>query len=708
MLIRTACRSLAVASALLLLLAPLDRVEAEADATSSGSPTVKGEQVSPAMAKVSSHLRAARNLLRQGESRAALRPGVASSSMKSGRLEVEVRLDALDPGLLGQLQAAGLDVTYSSTRHARVVGRLDPSDLERVASIPEVATIHPLYGYRTWTGSVDNQADASIRADTARMEFGVDGLNVEIGVISDSFNDTIGGSVSGSDCNASLTGSDPQVSGDLPGSIRLLDNGSGGGTDEGAAMAELIYDVAPHSEFAFHNAGPGSGEAGFADAIDELRGCGADIIVDDVLFFAEPMFQDGPVAQAARAAVDAGVPYYSSAGNAATFGVDETYTDSGGTDDSTFGDDFHDFGGGDRFAELTVPAGCGFFAALQWNDPFDGTLGPGASNDLDLYTCTSEDPADCVFGSTDSQGCSLVGGGPGGDPLEVQSFNNNTGGAATVHLAVDHFCGDETARFRIAVFATGCSINDFTFEAGIFDQPQIYGHAVAEGVQAVAAAFYGEIDDDGDLEPPLGQIDVEAFSSLGGDLPFYFDDAGNPLAGAPVTRFQPGITGPDGSNTTFFGSDIALDMDSDPNFFGTSAAAAHAAAVAALVKEAAPNLEPNGINQVLAASARDIETAGVDDLSGHGLIDAFDAVQTVSAIGNDCIDNLALSDQDVTGTQFFRACQSITAGDDYNVAAGANLTFRAGDSITLQTGFSVETGAGFNAVIDPSLASTGP
>lgn len=377
-----------------------------------------------------------------------------------GRLEIEIRLDSLSAALLARLASAGLEVTHSSERHARVVGSIDPQDLERVASIAQVATIHPLYGYMVWTGSVDNQADASIRADLARSGFGVSGNGVEIGVLSDSFNDTIGGSVSGSGCSASLTGSDPQVSDDLPDSVRLLDNGPGGGIDEGAGMAELIHDLAPFSPLAFHTAFRG-GEAGFASGIDDLRACGADIIVDDVIYFAEPMFQDGPVAQAAQDAADAGVPYFSSAGNIATVGVDEMYSDFSSTDDTSVdppsGEDFHDFGGGNRFAEITVPGGgCGVQTVLQWNDPYDGTLGPGASNDLDLYFCTSEDPADCIFGSANSQGCSAEGGAPSGDPLEIASVTNGGSSAVSIYLAVNHFCGDEDQHFRIALYGPEC------------------------------------------------------------------------------------------------------------------------------------------------------------------------------------------------------------------------------------------------------------
>ena len=654
-----------------------------------------------ALGKVSTQLLEARRLLRAGEDLASVRSRLPSVTWREERMEVEVRLRALPADLLAQLEAEGLQPTYVSARHARVVGVVEPARLEALAAFAEVATIHPLYGYRLWTGSVVNQADASINADDARSTFGVDGSGVEIGVLSDSFHDVIGGSTSGIGCSRFLNGSTSQGSADLPANVRLLDNGAGGGTDEGAAMAELIHDLAPGSPLAFHSVG--ASEAEFADGIDELRACGARVIVDDVLFFAEPMFQDGPVAQAAQAAFDAGVPYYSSAGNSAGFGADESYADFSVTD-GVFGEDFHDFGGGDRFAAVTVPGGCGVTAVLQWNDPFDGTLGPGASDDFDLLGCTSASPADCVFGSTNAQGCSFGAGVEAGDPLEILGLTNGGGPPATAYFAVNHFCGDENAHFRIAILGSCNLASGYVFEAGIFDKAQIYGHAAALGADAVAAVFYGEIDTGGGVFSPFGgQIDVEPFSSLGGDLPFYFDAAGDPLAGAPIHRFKPQIAAPDGSNTSFFGSDIGFDADTDPNFFGTSAAAPHAAAVAALLLEASPSLAANGVRQVLAAAALDIEAVGVDELSGDGLVDAFDTVQTVSLTGSGCVDEVVLSDQDVDGTQFFRACESITAGGDYRVTDNGDLTFRAGDRIVIEDGFSISDLGRFVAQIDPSL-----
>jgi len=39
------------------------------------------------------------------------------------------------------------------------------------------------------------------------------------------------------------------------------------------------------------------------------------VIVDDIIYFAEPVFEDGIIAQAATLVVEAGAFYFSSAGN---------------------------------------------------------------------------------------------------------------------------------------------------------------------------------------------------------------------------------------------------------------------------------------------------------------------------------------------------------------------------------------------------------
>jgi hypothetical protein len=95
----------------------------------------------------------------------------------------------------------------------------------------------------------------------------------------------------------------------------------------------------------------------------------------------------------------------------------------------------------------------------------------------------------------------------------------------------------------------------------------------------------------------------------------------------PVIRNKPDITAPDGGNNTFFGSDA--DGDAWPNFFGTSAAAPHAAGVAALLLECDPGLTPTQIRSALTGNAIDMQTLGFDFDSGYGLLDADTAAAAV-------------------------------------------------------------------------------
>ena len=73
-------------------------------------------------------------------------------------------------------------------------------------------------------------------------------------------------------------------------------------------MMQLALDVAPGVNFVFHT-GFG-GQADMATAIGELVDAGCNIIMDDVLYQAEPFFQDGILAQAVDLAVAQGVAYF--------------------------------------------------------------------------------------------------------------------------------------------------------------------------------------------------------------------------------------------------------------------------------------------------------------------------------------------------------------------------------------------------------------
>ena len=146
-------------------------------------------------------------------------------------------------------------------------------------------------------------------------------------------------------------------------------------------------------------------------------------------------------------------------------------------------------------------------------------------------------------------------------------------------------------------------------------------------------------------------------------MPILFDLRGRRLH-VPLIRLKPGVTGPDGGNTSFF---VARTTDPNvgggepdqyPNFFGTSASAPHVAGIAALMLE---QMKRNGkgrsvdlpakrvpdfIFTTLRATSSDIKRRagrtiapyaieganGYDFDSGFGYVDAVKALTVVKAL----------------------------------------------------------------------------
>ena len=118
---------------------------------------------------------------------------------------------------------------------------------------------------------------------------------------------------------------------------------------------------------------------------------------------------------------------------------------------------------------------------------------------------------------------------------------------------------------------------------------------------------------------------LESFSS-GGGTPILFNIDGSRKSVAE-DRLQPRFTATDGTITTFFGRNTTF----EPNgpgfyFFGTSAAAPHAAAVAALLLQVNPDLTPLDVYDIMSSTAIDMGPSGFDFDSGAGLVDALAAV----------------------------------------------------------------------------------
>ena len=508
--------------------------------------------------------------------------------------------------------------------------------------------IVPEYGGVTQSGSVDGRASEALLADMARTAMSLSGAGQTVGILSDSFayTERVRGGSATLTAAGILSNSRPQQSGDLPPHVTLRRDDVSGG-DEGAAMAELVHDIAPGAAIAFHTAF--GGQAVFAEGITDLcNDAGATVVVDDVMYFAEPMYQDGIIAQAAARCVAAGVPYFSSAGNQSNRGLRQVFRDIDPADDqeaTPTGNDLHDWGGGDGFLDLTLPPGATMRVVLQWNQPFASISSvDGAQIDLDLYITRTPDAAGLRNPLASSMGLQGNTGNPRGDAVEIASLTNSNGSPTTFYIAIEHHDGSQEMipqdsatplEFRLVFFESHyrqTQIQGIADSTSAFGGATMYGHPVAPGVVSVAAVPWFDTPLFNPVFGPSAAIDPEDFSSRGGAISVHFNAAG---AFARRTTQEPDIAAVDGNNTTFFGLTLDLngyegEPDAFPNFFGTSAAAPNAAAVAALMREYHGAVTPAEILTAMVDTAIDVTGTraanGRDDVTGAGLIDANAAI----------------------------------------------------------------------------------
>ncbi|MEL6649635.1 MAG: S8 family serine peptidase, partial [Bacteroidota bacterium] len=473
----------------------------------------------------------------------------------------------------------------SSMKHRMIEGYLPIADILRLENlgpyglISATAFANPMNN----TGSVGSQADTSMQAyrvrGTAPDNF--DGTGVNVGVLSDTY-----------DANAgAATG---VASGDLPALVTIIQDDIVG-IDEGRAMLEIVHDIAPGAGLFFATAN--GGEANFAANIQALATAGCQVIVDDIVYLEEPFFQDGILAQVIDLITTFNdAIYFSSAGNRST----QAYENTAPTIafDATTGLDALDFDPGaglDFLQQITLNDGEEVLAALQWDDPWYTAAGV----DTDLAFVITDDPLTTFLAvANDDNILTQI-------PSELLSFTDNTtnGVPDTYNIYIAKVTGPDPGRLKYVNFRTH-NLNEFDTNS-----PTVNPHAGSNGCVAVAASFYADAA-------------AEAFSSHGPST-FLFDVNGVALA-APEVRQKPDFTCFDGANTTFFGSDA--DGDGFPNFFGTSAAAPHAAGMAAILRQAFPTDTRNDIYNTMVASATDIDVPGIDVVTGAGLIDAYRAI----------------------------------------------------------------------------------
>ncbi len=581
----------------------------------------------------------------------------------AGKVPVDIRSEITNE-LLNKIKSVGGEVQFISQMYKRVSALVPLQSLEQIAALAEVKVIYPQYpamhagapinaafknksatteknnygaipfkrienentgkylpgfeqrakkvkeqiikslkkmGYNPdFIGAANSQGDIKHNAATARTTFSVNGAGIKIGILSDSYDTRSNGT------NAI----DDVLSGDLPGTgnpngfttpVTVLTDAPNR-SDEGRAMLQIVHDLAPGAQLYFASAF--NGQADFAQQILNLRAAGCDIICDDVSYFDEAPFQDGIIAQAVNTVTAAGAIYFSSAGNAGnkndgTSGVWEGDFVDGGASAAPLPltGNIHNFGGGVTNNLLTLD---GNAVALFWSDPLGGS-----SNDYDLFVLNAGLTAVVSSGTTVQSGTQ--------DPIELINPSPAAGNRIVILK-------------KTGAAVRAIHLNSLRGRLNINTQGQTHGHgsaAAAFSVAAVQASGGGPFN--------TGNV-VENFSSDGPRRKFYNPNGtlitpGNLLFGTNGgTLFQkPDITAADGVATT-------LPASSGLNpFFGTSAAAPHAAAITALLKQRNPTLTPAQIRTALTTTAIDIETAGTDRDAGFGIVMALEALQSVTA-----------------------------------------------------------------------------
>ncbi len=567
--------------------------------------------------------------------------GAGSLVRRGSRVLVEVRFEAGALGALEALRATGAEIVASSRRYQTVTVATAPENLHALTSIPGVASAHEVLAPVTAAapcGAATSEGDTQLNAAAVRADLGIDGSGVTVAILSDSFN---------RDGTAATNATEDVADGDLPGPGNPCGRTRAVGifgdpvipdeaTDEGRGMAQIVHDLAPGAAIDFATAF--DGEIAFANSIRSLAAAGARVIVDDISYLGEPFFQDGPIAVAINEVVGEGATYFSAAGN-------DNLIDAGGRDIASwetpeFRDapgcpaalealaatehclDFDPGPGVDETYGITVEEKETLTVDLQWAEPWDDV-----SADIDAYLL---DPA----GQPIEEGGSPVGsfGNNVGDkgsqrPVEIFSWEN-PGPAQEAQLAINRCfssvteaeeekgCNPDADRFvkpRLKLMLTqngeGVTETEYPHSSGPdVVGPTVYGHSGGAGAISVAAVPYSN------------GATAEPYSSRGPSLHLFGPAEGKGAAApiAPQTIAKPDIAATDCGQTSFF---VPVAKTTTYRFCGTSAAAPHAAAVAALALQANPSLTPAEIRAGMEATARPVGSFGPTAV-GAGLIDA--------------------------------------------------------------------------------------
>ncbi len=664
---------------------------------------------------------------------------------RNAEVQVYIHVTELSDANRRELGAAGARLELEDAKRAIIQAQVPVSRLAMVADLAFVRYVRlPNYA-RHHIGSVTTEGDAILRSDQVGSTLHVDGTGVKVGVISDGLKGIFATGCTMCGAPPLVPGTpNPMATADLPmatgtrnaGGVLISSSGGIAGQSfasngdleglpgascgfpgagaEGTALLEIVHDIAPGAQLAFANADT---DLAFESAVSALA-ANNDIVMDDLGFFGEPYDGTSAIstntANALNSSSNAVRAYFTAVGNEADGHYLGAYVDSG-TDGTAVGaSPALPAGHVHKFQSTTTPpitkdvllqgpsvkdrirlqANGEVVIFLQWDDPF------GAStNDYDLFLL-NHNSGSVVASST----AVAFNGNPGGrcmittpqDPVQCLVFTNPDTAPCAPTCPTDDFDiviqnpGNKAAvkNLNMFVYTPECAFAGLVSLAPPSKEKTAYNTASSSvGAESDAGGTPVSVTSVGAIcsgSATAAGINPVSCTDPNHDQIEFFSSMGPTIDG----RMKPDVSGIDGVSITGAGS-------FGTTFFGSSAAAPHAAGIAALLLQSAPCLRNGATGAVGNTTARTnlrdlvlnnavpLGASPPNNVFGHGRLDALpSANQTTPMVG-------AISNQTVGG----------------NTATGASVdltgtAFTDPDSCPLTFNFSGGCGSGSGATLN--------
>ncbi|MHB8310806.1 MAG: PKD domain-containing protein [Metallibacterium sp.] len=588
---------------------------------------------------------------------------LAARFNSSGQVQVYLHYDAQQGAPApATLQALGATRILTSPELGVVQAWVPSSALYRIAALPQVARVTiPRYavparnrapiGAKPRMGSVDTQGDALLGAAQFRTATGLDGSGISVGIISNGV-----GTISGS-TSSDIT--QDQGTGDLPTSpapyVDTAVNGGGSG-NEGAAMMEIVYDMAPGAALGF------CGPATTVDFITCLNNFAAGnggfkptIIADDLGFPGVAMFTDGSFATAVKnfAIANPNIQLLTAAGNDAEqfwsgtwnpITINTTISPSSTSNSNAYtytqAQNFGTAGNPLPYMSFPVAASDTVTYIVEWDDtwPLNPTSStPNDPNDYDVFlTDSSGNILACNMGITPSPAptssspppapsyCNLGSNygtltSPGPQPVQGNQYVNGST-QQTLQLHIYKRNGTPGQNLKVLVFA-----NNHSFQL-IPNTPagSIYGQSALPAPYELTTTAISAAD------AAANNDSIEPYASEG---PIFFSQ---PSTGTS-TRQKPDFTAVDCVDVTGVGGFGQNNNTTPPSatFCGTSATPEATGAVLALLKGAFPGstLTPSAMLQAGAQALTSSASNGSGNpngVFGYGMVNAYNSAAAIA------------------------------------------------------------------------------